>query len=90
MMLLLVDHHTQHLRIEAVFHGHSENNERKILLSQTGKGALQLPLGKHVSSEAPIKELPLAQDSCTRMLIFVSFVFIVSPRRTGISGQFTA
>lgn len=32
-------------------------------LSQTGRGALQLPLGRHSSSDAPIKEFPLAQDN---------------------------
>lgn len=65
-------------------------NSNRFILSQTGKGALQLPLGKHMSSDAPINEFPLAQESCTRILIFVSLVFIVSPRRLGISGQFTA
>lgn len=73
-----------------VFNVMTNKIKRTFLLSQTGKGALQLPLGKHMSSEAPIKEFPLAHDSCTRVLIFVSFVFIVSPRRTGISGQFMA
>lgn len=63
---------------------------KKKLLSQTGNGALQLPLGKHKSSDAPINEFPLAHDNCTRVLIFVSFVFIVSPRRMGIFGQFIA
>lgn len=61
-----------------------------VLLSQTGNGALQLPLGKQTNSDAPISELPLAHDSITRELNFVSFELRISPRLAGISGQFMA
>uniref|UniRef100_A0A1A9Z419 Uncharacterized protein n=1 Tax=Glossina pallidipes TaxID=7398 RepID=A0A1A9Z419_GLOPL len=56
-------------------------------LSQTGKGALQLPLGRQNNSEEPISEFPFEQESKTRVLNFVSFVLTIKPRRIGISGQ---
>lgn len=59
-------------------------------LSQTGNSALQLPLGKQNSSDAPNNELPFEQDNRTRVLSFVSFVFTIKPRRIGISGQLIA
>lgn len=91
---LLVDRHIQHL-IDEYFSIKKKlktigPDQRKKLLSQTGNGALQLPLGKHINSDAPINEFPFAQDNWTRMLIFVSFVFIVNPRRIGIFGQLMA
>lgn len=61
-----------------------------VLLSQTGDGALQFPLGKQTNSEAPIKEFPFAHEIITRVLNLVSFVLTVSPRRDGISGQLIA
>lgn len=91
-MLLLVNRHIQHLKYKYLLQPYEQLQSifNRILLSQTGNGALQFPLGKHISSDAPINEFPLAHESCTRTLIFVSLVFIVKPRRIGISGQFTA
>lgn len=60
------------------------------LLSHTGRGALQLPLGKQISSDAPINELPLIHDKCTLELSLVSLLSTFSPRREYISGQLTA
>ena len=62
----------------------------KNLLSHIGIGALQFPDGKHVTSGAPIKELPFAHDSNTFVFIFVFTVLKVRPRRGGIIGQCTA
>lgn len=33
--------------------------KKKLILSQTGSGALQFPLGRQVISEAPINAFPL-------------------------------
>ena len=49
-------------------------------LSQTGKGALQFPLGRQEISGVPIKAFPLVQDKCTLVPIIVSVELADRPR----------
>lgn len=57
------------------------------LLSHIGNGALQLPDGRQMISEAPIRELPFIQENFNFVFILVLWVLTVKPLLDGITGQ---